>query len=69
MHEHILPDGKQSKGLLHFYFDTEGNLQTLSEEEYSSGKDKLPELCFAIKCPTEKLADPELFPDLKALAS
>jgi len=44
-------------------------LQTLSEEEYSSGKDKLPELCFAIKCPTEKLADPELFPDLKALAS
>jgi hypothetical protein len=64
-----LPNGQIVKGVLHFYFDSDGKLQTLSEADYETSKDKLPELCFAIKCPIEKLNERDLFPDLKALVT
>lgn len=52
---------------MHFY-KKEGKWNYLSQKDYESKKDTLPEITFAIKCPIEDL-ESKNFPDLEKLAA
>jgi hypothetical protein len=66
LYAHTLPDGKQVRGLLHF-FKRDGEWHFIPEDEYEARKSELPDLSFAIKCPIEDLTSLE-WPDLDEVA-
>jgi hypothetical protein len=66
LYNHVLPDGKKAKGMLHLYKKGD-EWQYVTEEEYEAKKSELPDLCFAVRCPIEDIPSKE-WPDLSALA-
>jgi hypothetical protein len=46
-----LSEDKKAKGILHFFFDSNNQIQYVSQDEYEAKKETLPDLCFAIKAP------------------
>lgn len=66
IYQHQLSDGSKSNGLLHFY-KKDDQWHFVSSADYEAKKTELPDLCFAIKCPIEKISEKE-WPDLLALA-
>ena len=67
LYNHVLPEGRKAKGLLHLYKKGD-QWQYVTEEEYEAKKSELPDLCFAVRCPIADVPSKE-WPDLSALAS
>lgn len=67
IHEHKIND-KVHKGILHFYFDTNKDIQYVLPEDYEGKKDTLPELCYAIKAPINDHEKLKALSELKSLA-
>lgn len=67
LQEHSLGTGlekKEAKGILHFYKDQNGVIQYLTESEYATKHDTLPDISLAIKYPMTNLEENPNFPDL-----
>lgn len=56
LYRHDLPDGRTTRGLIHFYKQG-GEWHFVTEDEYEQKKHELPALCFATKCPITSIAD------------
>jgi hypothetical protein len=54
------------EGVLHFYHDAKGKLIMIPPSAYQQEKDKLPDICYAIKYPMKKIEE-KTFPDLSPL--
>ena len=54
------------EGVLHFYKDGSDKMVYVTESEYEGERDKLPDLCFAIKYPIKNMQEKK-FPDLSPL--
>ena len=63
LQEHQIDD-KSMKGIVHFYKDAEGKIVWLSEAEYESKKEELPDICLATKYPINYIEELKSIPDL-----
>jgi hypothetical protein len=66
---HKITNGSETiweEGVLHFYNDEKGKLVMVQPSAFEREKDKLPDVCYAIKYPIKNIEKKE-FPDLSPL--